>query len=473
MFPHPQHPQAHLNPAFAAMHQPYAHSPLGAAHRLAGAPNPATSQPVPVPSANVQAAEGTTPSAAPGAVTLAPLQRPGVISGSNSPKSSQASSTETVQPVDQKQLQLPSIGSVTRGGSGSDAFTSTSAAATQALLSGGAGADVNDRRLRGASVSSASAASVSDDGLLRSPESTTSRSLAGVPSNGRAWTAGTEDERRGRPERRFHEDDGHGSSSLAAKGKGRDFNEIDELDEGAGAQEDGDLVNYSRRRDSASGSGSGSRSGSRRMMGVETGLGELRVQDQQWQTSGSPVTKLKQDGSGSSRSRSSGHREEQQRGRSRGHAGAGAMAGSGGRSGSTSRASRALTTGSTSSADRRSSSSGRYSLAAEAEITRLKSKVSELTFLNGLLMSRLRTLDGSVPVERMTSLTAETPRPDPEMEEDIDGDILDGEGEGEGEEQDELDRFTKDPETRQSLLLFLKAQAANGTLPPPGAPLLP
>ena len=90
---------------------------------------------------------------------------------------------------------------------------------------------------------------------------------------------------------------------------------------------------------------------------------------------------------------------------------------------------------------------------ALAEIARLKSKISELTFLNGLMQSRLGQLDAGVPTRTVTSLTAETPRPDafePEDEED-DQDVEEDErfprleqvgeelGEGEGEGQGEGD----------------------------------
>ncbi|GAA6009040.1 uncharacterized protein JCM10292_002461, partial [Rhodotorula paludigena] len=53
---------------------------------------------------------------------------------------------------------------------------------------------------------------------------------------------------------------------------------------------------------------------------------------------------------------------------------------------------------------------------ALAEVQRLKTKISELTFLNGLMQSRLAQLEGPgrVPRHVMTSLTAETPRPDPD-----------------------------------------------------------
>lgn len=284
------------------------------------------------------------------------------------------------------------------------------------------------------------------------------RPLGAVYNNGTGKTWFGDDERRGRPEKRF--EDGAGSTN---NGKEREFEEIDELDEDADGGDGSGLMDEN---------GSAGAAVGRHMVGVETGLNELRVGDQQhpWspRSGASVVSKLTQGDSSSSRSRSSGHRgEEQQRGRSRGAAGPGSGVG---RSGSTSRA-RAIA--SSSSADRRSASSsstgggaGRHSLAAEAEITRLKSKVSELTFLNGLLMSRLRTLEGPgrVPVERMTSLTAETPRPDFDEYDSADGAAN---GEEPDEEELELQRFTRDPETRQSLLQFLKAQAANGTLPPP------
>ena len=222
-----------------------------------------------------------------------------------------------------------------------------------------------------------------------------------------AW--GPEDERRGRSERRYDEP--------AGKGKGREFEEIDELDEEDEAVE-----------------------GHGRMVGVEAGLGELRVVDP-WGSMGSPATsasKLKAEGS--SRSRSSGHSREE-RGRSRGH-------GPGGRS--TSRA-RGIAT---SSDGGRSSSSGRIPLSAEAEITRLKTKVAELTFLNGLMQSRLGQLEGPgrVPHNTVTSMTAATPRPDPD-------EMFDEQQDAEDEELERYGVSAKDPAMRASLLSFFRGQA--------------
>jgi hypothetical protein len=75
---------------------------------------------------------------------------------------------------------------------------------------------------------------------------------------------------------------------------------------------------------------------------------------------------------------------------------------------------------------------------ALAEIARLKSKISELTFLNGLMQSRLGQLDAGVPTRLVTSLTAETPRPDAfEPEDDDDEEEHRGRSrlEGVGEEE--------------------------------------
>lgn len=425
-YPHPN-PNYHL-------HQPYTHSPLAAsAPRMPGtSAAPPTS--ILRPGSNGAATNGRPANGSPstagdaevnanGRVTLAPMVHFGGANGSapdGSPRSSHASSTETVHAGGDK-VHLPSIGSVS-GQQSPPAPVGRHTGLFEARRDGVPGSEIpatvpstSDGRLRGASVSSNSAASVSgsSDGGLRSPE-TTARSLVGgswaKPGGTNGWS--TEDERRGRPERRYDE---------PAKGKGREFEEIDELDED---DEAGD--------------------GHRRMVGVETGLGELRVVDP-WGMGGSPATsasKLKAEGS--SRSRSSGHGREE-RGRSRGH-------GPGGRSQSTSRA-RGLAP---SSDGGRSSSSGRVPLSAEAEITRLKTKVAELTFLNGLMQSRLGQLEGPgrVPHNTMTSLTAETPRPDPDEMYDEQQDA----------EDEELERYggvsAKDPAMRAILLQFFRSQAS-------------
>lgn len=416
-YPHPN-PNYHL-------HQPYTHSPLGGVPR-AGAPPAGTPSSILRPGFNGAPTNGRTsangsPSTdAPAGVTLAPMVHFGANGAAppeGSPRSSHASSTETVHAGADGRVHLPSIGAVAAGQEGAvgrhtglfEARGGVPGSEIPATIPSASNA--GDGRLRGASVSSNSASvSGSSDGGLRSPE-TASRSIVGgswaKAGSGAGWSA--EDERRGRPERRYDE--------LKAKGKGREFEEIDELDE-----------------DEEGGAG-------HRMVGVETGLGELRVVDP-WAAGGSPATaasKIKAEGS--SRSRSSGHSREE-RGRSRGH-------GAGGRSQSTSRA-----RGLAPSSERSSSSSGRIPLSAEAEITRLKTKVAELTFLNGLMQSRLGQLEGPgrVPHNTMTSLTAETPRPDPD-------EMYDEQQDAEDEELERYGVSAKDPEMRANLLRFFRQQA--------------
>ena len=178
-----------------------------------------------------------------------------------------------------------------------------------------------------------------------------------------SWTP--DDERRGRPERRF--DDGP-----VLKGKGREIDEIDELDE------DDDAAKPAL----AASQPSTSRvrgEDHRRMVGVETGLNELRVGDHQQHTHAhfSPGSVPPSASSGmdeSSRSRS-GARE---RGRSRGPG----MAGY--RSQSTSRARGMAGQANGAGPGARSTSSGRRTVAElEAENARLRTKNAELTFLNG------------------------------------------------------------------------------------------
>lgn len=384
-YPHPN-PNYHL-------HQPYAHSPL------AGAPRGPTS---------ANGREHTTD--ANGRVTLAPIVG---LNGGGSPRSTSAS-TAIVDPsassTSSDKVHLPPITSVSGSNNGSHVvrhtalFEARGGSGTPEGLSAKDATPGGSGRVRGASVSSNSAASLSGSSEgLRSPETVT-RGL-GTPSWAKsvAWSA--DDERRGRPEKRFDEE----------KGKGREFDEIDEL-----AEDDGED------------------DGSRRMVGVETGLGELRVVDQFY--AGGP----KPDVGGSSRSRSSG----KERGRSRGGHPAG------GRSQSTSRA-RGLA-----SSERASSTSSGRNLSSEAEITRLKTKVAELTFLNGLMQSRLGQLEGPgrVPSNTMTSMTAETPRPDP------DDDMYYQEETAEDEELEKYGVSAKDPTMRASLLAFFRAQGG-GILP--------
>lgn len=176
-----------------------------------------------------------------------------------------------------------------------------------------------------------------------------------------------------------------------------------------------------------------------RMVGVETGLHELRVSGSLAAPgvpssvgSASPATtratdsprgsSLRRGGpGGSSRSRSRA-RAEPERGRSRGPLGGPSIR-------STSSTSRVR--GGPGSSTSSSGASGRekaeaiakaelqqrdWPADAVAEVQRLRNKISELTFLNGLMQSRLGQLEGPgrVPRHVMTSLTAETPRPDPD-----------------------------------------------------------
>ncbi|KAK4057856.1 GATA zinc finger protein 3 [Microbotryomycetes sp. JL221] len=364
----PAMPWPHPNPNM--QHVPYAYSPLSAAHRLQIASNLPGSLARGAPVGRVSGAATPPELAMAEAAQRAawafnrsaggPGGHPTRNGSSTEFSSHESSSNETVR-ADKSiasgvsaQARLPPVG--------------------DSALFGTSAAGVMTGRVRGTSVSSTSN-SVSDrseDGL-RSPESTVLRI----------------EERRGRPERRYED---------GSKGKARDS-----VDVGESIDEEGE-----------EGQGPGHYSasvsdGGRRMMGVESGFGELRVQEPSRQhngtpggnVAGSPIGRVLTDSN--SRSRSSG----QERGRSRGPH----------RSSSQSRAA-ARGLGST---DRRSSSSGRYSSSAEAEIARLKSKVAELTFLNGLMQSRLAQLDkpGSVPKHVVTSLTAETPRPVDDYEEDM------------------------------------------------------
>ncbi|KAM0788825.1 hypothetical protein ACM66B_002911 [Microbotryomycetes sp. NB124-2] len=367
-------------------HIPYAHSPLSAAHRMQAIPGPMLRPP------GVGRLPGT---ATPPEIAMAEAAhraalgyaKPGANGDAAPQSSSHSSSNETVQAA-----------SASKG----------DASITHSALFGGvpaAGPTSHSRRARGTSVSSTSN-SVSDrseDGL-RSPESTVQRG----------------EERRGRPERRY--DDGQA---------------FDDIDEEA---EDGRGGLFEAAQSSAV-----SETG-RRMKGVESGFGDLRVQDQRTASVGSPLGRLHASDTSQSRSRSSGH----ERGRSRGPPGAT-------RSGSQSRAARGIGH----SADNRSSSSGRYSASAEAEIARLKSKVAELTFLNGLMQSRLAQLDkpGSVPKHVVTSMTAETPRP---FEEDDSSMPEVGNTAGAVLER-QFGAMAQDPAARAEFLDFLRHKQAAAT----------
>lgn len=271
---------------------------------------------------------------------------------------------------------------------------------TSQKKNGSENAPKGDRR-RGTSVSSNSAASASGSSEgLRSPGPP---AALGLPW-GKAASWAAEDERRGRPERRY--EDGQGE-----KGKGR---EVVELDDSFG-----DARGQVHERF--------------RMVGVEAGLGELRVD-------GSPGSAMEQ----SSRSRSN------ERGRARG-----AFVGTGGRSQSSSRV-----RGRGSNDVRSSSTSSRHGTGgAEAEVARLKTKVAELTFLNSLMQSRLGQLEGPgrVPLAPISGLSGESPE---ERDED---DAMEEEPMAQTDEDAELERhgvIVKDPAMRAQLLQFFRAQAA-------------
>ncbi|GAA5927938.1 uncharacterized protein JCM15063_006039 [Sporobolomyces koalae] len=446
----PPHYPAHL-------HQPHQHSPLSGprppatTHASSSSINRSGSR------SPAHSASGTTtrhPSVAPsedhsktvdsnGRVTLAPIAPTSGPSTTGSPRSnvetSKASST-----LDDK-LHLPSLSSsipanhpppysLPQPNRMFDPQSSTTGGPHQ-------------QRSRQASVSSASpSASGSSEGGIRSPEAPAPRALAGwggAASNaiaslkalssgsggGAGGAASNVEERRGRPEKRFDE---YSSSNVTTKGKARDENgdetlleEVDQLDE----DEPTDRPPIEQQH--------------RRMVGVETGLNELRV------SVGSPaVSAGGRIGSGvgrvmghtSSRSRSA-VRGESERGRSRVIAAAA-------RGGSTS-TSRARGSSSASAASSTRTGTGfstniatgtsRESWPPEAlaEIARLKSKISELTFLNGLMQSRLGQLDNGVPTRLVTSMTAETPRPEAFEPEDDDDDDDRNRLEGVGEEEDE------------------------------------
>ncbi|GAA5937317.1 hypothetical protein JCM10213_007200 [Rhodosporidiobolus nylandii] len=409
-YPHPN-PNYHL-------HQPHTHSPLAGPRPLATRTPSSVSNP---PSKPVTPADEAKPLDVSG--RLAP---PGLLGAAPRNASSSGSEAETVRGASEEKASQASF----LAAAPPAPFPAAAAAAARlsnvnifgapppSSLNAEAGpSQLNATRERRASVSSASPSADDSSEGVRSPE-TTSRALA--PSwgslNGPAAGGTPGDERRGRPEKRF---DGY---PLPGNGKGKErdssMNDVDEVDE----LED---------EAAASTPGSGSSQSRARMNGVETGINELRVSQSglaQMQPPqrglASPVGAAAAGSSahrvgGSSRSRSRA-RGENERGRSRG-----VLGGASARSGSTTSTSRVRGSSSASSAGAR----GREGTAgapagvrehwppeAQAEIQRLKTKISELTFLNGLMQSRLAQLEGPgrVPRNVMTSLTAETPRPDPD-----------------------------------------------------------
>ncbi|BGP23772.1 GATA zinc finger protein 3 [Rhodotorula toruloides] len=412
-YPHPN-PNYHL-------HQPHIQSPLavGAGGRVSGPPSRAASR----SPANAQPKEGSSSNGRP-----------------SLPNSASNSDTETVKATTSSNgasssgVHLPPIAAISGVTTSAAPFlpptyrpppgmpfphpalVAANLAATAAAASTANSTPAESsapRHIRRASASSASpSASGSSEGR-RSPET----SLRGL---------GGSEERRGRPEKRYDD-----YLSSGAKGKGRgdagmdDLDEVDELDDDS-VVGGPTVAGFGFGAASASGSGSNGSSTSRqRMVGVETGLHELRVSVAQRETAspvGSSVRRL----ATSSRSRSRA-RGDAERGRSRGGAPSGGGGGGGGPR-SVSAASSSRIRGSSSASS--SAGRGRVSLAdvqaqpgrehwpaeALAEVARLKTKISELTFLNGLMQSRLGQLEGpgKVPRHVMTSLTAETPRPDPD-----------------------------------------------------------
>lgn len=407
-YPHPN-PNYHL-------HQPHTHSPLAVGARSTAPSSRAPSG----PGSPAQGAK-----LVPGMPHMLPPFALAGSSGQNSKASSAANSSDEASrsgaAVPTPPITSAAASPFLNGQPTAEASTS-SAPGGRSANNNPAGLLPSQARERGASVvsSPSPSASGSSEGI-RSPEPVARGSGAASWSlaTGSAPTA-TPDERRGRPEKRFDDFGGIG------KGKGRieatmdDLNEIDELDE-----------------DGASVASNGT--SRQRMVGVETGLHELRVSGSligpgapSSVASASPVTtratespsgsSLRRGGAGgSSRSRSRA-RGEPERGRSRGPLGGPSIR-------STSSTSRVR--GGPGSTTSSSGASGRdkadaaakaelqqrdWPADAVAEVQRLRNKISELTFLNGLMQSRLGQLEGPgrVPRHVMTSLTAETPRPDPD-----------------------------------------------------------
>lgn len=341
------------------LHQPHTHSPLGGAR-----------PPMSVPTSMSRGSSAAPPLSSERGVTLAPIAAPAV----DAPGPNGALVASAARP------HLPSIGSVgtvrTESPTGGPISRHTSLFEPRYQADSAPSSHVNTpadtppsqlaadaaTRPRGVSVSSNSPSISGSSEGVRSPEVSHRQPTMPWGKTPGTWTP--DDERRGRPERRF--DDGP-----IVKGKGREIDEIDELDEDVDVAKPPVAVSHpstSRVRGEEH----------RRMIGVETGLHELRMGDQHHHhPSFSPGSVPPSASSGldeSSRSRS-GARE---RGRSRGPG----MAGH--RSQSTSRARGMSTHTNGSGPGPRSTSSGRRTLAElEAENARLRTKNAELTFLNG------------------------------------------------------------------------------------------
>ncbi|GAA5918494.1 hypothetical protein JCM1841_003266 [Sporobolomyces salmonicolor] len=417
--PPPQSWYPHPNPNYH-LHQPHTHSPLSGPRPQSVSRATSGSPANGVKLAPVDEQSKTTD--ANGRVTLAPIVSAtgAVAGGSGSPRA--ASGVEPAKVANDDKVHLPSLNSAvaastTFSGPNVARHTGLFEARPPATTSAGeVPAQAGLARSRGASVSSASPSVSGSSEGVRSPEAS-SRTLA--PWGGASATV--VDERRGRPEKRFED---YGAS--VAKGKGREDDIVDELEEVDELDEEGPETQ-------------------RRMVGVETGLNELRVSSSTTtgaagappphlqpssRSTASPSNGMRRGGA-SSRSRSGVRGEE--RGRSRGVLGAGGSS-THHRSGSTS-TSRARGSSSASSGRGRGEGIAANGVVAAigkehwppealAEIARLKTKISELTFLNGLMQSRLGQLEGPgrVPRNVMTSLTAESPRPDPDYLEEEDED---------------------------------------------------
>ncbi|GAA5980033.1 hypothetical protein JCM5350_006002 [Sporobolomyces pararoseus] len=472
------------------LHQPLQHSPLSGprppvpAHASSSSINRSSSR-SPANSTN-----GSTSTTKPleeqsrttdsnGRVTLAPITSTTTANGVASTSGSPRSSTETIksnhQTSSSSDIHLPSLSSsippshslppphlshafsaaasapqpnrIFDGQTNtlSTSVSSSTSAAPPTTTSSHPHPHPHQQRSRRESVSSASPSiSGSSEGGIRSPEAPAPRSLPGwgnsaiaslnalqQQSSGGGSGSLTPDERRGRSERRF-EDYGIG------KGKGREepatidgdemLEEVDELEE-----DDEPTIRQPPAEQN------------RRMVGVETGLNELRVSSVGSpaignKTSGGAGARILGSSTNGSRSRS-GVRGESERGRSR------VISAARGGSTSTSRA-RGSSSASGASSNRSVASIAgtrdNWPPEALAEIARLKSKISELTFLNGLMQSRLGQLDAGVPTRLVTSLTAETPRPDAFEPEDDEEEELERErsrleevGEEDGERMEE------------------------------------
>ncbi|KAL8290290.1 hypothetical protein RQP46_003229 [Phenoliferia psychrophenolica] len=428
--PNPNYPHQALHPSQQQQqqqvqqqqlqHAPYSQSPLS--HSAAKSPTLPASKGSPTGSSEARTLEQAN-----GRVTLAPIH---FGPGANPLPASRAATPD---------VSLPSIGSVAPASAGQ--LSPTNVPRHSGLFAGRLPANavqqgqdpteklVPGERIRRASVSSNSASiSDSSDGV-RSPETNGRVALPWGVAPG-AWAP--EDERRGRPERRY-EDEG----DVVGKGKGRE-DELDELDE---ETIDGHLRNPHQEH--------------MRMGGVDAGFNELRLADQY----GVPLSKDRAaaGGTDSSRSRSSGGRDSRDGDRGRApRSSGGALRG---RSQSTSRARADGRSSSISS--NRPPSVGTSATSDAAEVVRLKTKVAELTFLNSLMQSRLGQLEGPgrVPLTPMSGL-AGTPRPLPE------DDMMDDD-EKPAEPEDELVKYgvqATDPNVRASLLSFFRSQQLGGSV---------